>query len=63
MIHKDGFNFETEEAYQLYLEFIKIQNSRVSIMTEANAIITAEMMHAYVKLAYELSGEGERYEN
>lgn len=63
MIHKDGYNFGTEEAYQLYLEFKEIPNNRMSIQTEANAVVTTEMMHTYLKLAYELSGQAERYEN
>lgn len=63
MIHVDGYNFETEEAYQLYLEFKEIPNNRMSIQSEANAVITTEMMHTYVRIAYELSGQGERHEN
>lgn len=63
MIHVDGYNFETIEAYQLYLEFKEIKNNRMSIQTEPNAVITTEMMHTYVKLAHELSGQGEWYEN
>ena len=63
MIHVDGYNFETEEAYQLYLEFKEIRDNRMSLQTEANAMITAEMMHTYLKIAYELSGQSEQYEN
>ena len=63
MIHVDGYNFETEEAYQLYLEFKEIPNNRMSIQTEAHAVITTDMMHTYLKIAYELSGQSEQYEN